>query len=82
MKLKKSTQDNLNRIISRKHELKDNIAKSEIFKTKAILEVIALDQEFKVIEDEMTKKYGKGVGVDLETGEITGASNTLKTVED
>ena len=82
MKLKKSTQENLSRIVKRQHELKVNIAKSEIFKTKATLEAIALDAEFKVIEDEMISKYGIDVGVDLETGEITRASNTLKTVED
>ena len=69
-KIEQSELDQITKVNSKFAEIKETIANIEIQKHHLLNELSALQVEFKSLEDELIKKYGDNVLIDIRTGEI------------
>jgi putative IMPACT (imprinted ancient) family translation regulator len=70
-KIEKSELEQITKTNSELAEIKEIIANIEIQKHQALHNLSALQVEFKNLEDELIKKYGDNILIDIRTGKIT-----------
>jgi hypothetical protein len=70
-KIEQSELDQITKANSDFAQIKETIANIEIQKHQSLHKLSALQVEFKTLEDELIKKYGDNVTINIKTGEIT-----------
>jgi hypothetical protein len=70
-KLEQSELDKITKANLDFAQIKETIANIEIKKHLSLHTLSALQVEFKALEDELIKKYGDKVTINIKTGEIT-----------
>jgi hypothetical protein len=69
-KIEQSELDQITKANSDFADIKETIANIEIQKHQSLHKLSTLQLEFKTLEDELIKKYGDNVLIDIRTGEI------------
>ncbi len=69
-KIEQSELDQITKANSDFAQIKETIANVEIQKHQSLHKLSTLQLEFKTLEDELIKKYGDNVLIDIRTGEI------------
>ena len=78
MKLSKKKLTELKETIETRDNSLLEIGRLEIRKAQVVAQAYNLEVKFEEVRDDLKKKYGEDVQVDMSTGEIVKASNNLK----